>query len=485
MVRVSFTLTIAAWVGIVLNTATYITAFLPRHSNLHASHKATLVNSNTKVHVSGVIIDESAPRDIATFDQWASACGVQRADGVQLTYTASVSQVEPGYGGLNRDDVTFMTAQDLPANTPVLKVPSNMILSSNLAKQEFGDLEVAENRLNAAKAGEHLPKFYLFLKILKEYHMGDQSPWFPWLNSLPRYYSNGASMTPFCFDCLPPLAGYLAMTERIKFIQFFQALKYVDFLVDDIKKHKELAKWAFAVVYTRSFETPDGDTRIAPMGDMFNHGGAPGSVEIVTNYDPEGNFWAYTAYDVLAGYPLRMSYGDSTNPSFMLARYGFLDESAPGTFCKIMITNPSLELVNLGYDHSRMLFYKNGQVSQEVWDVLLYQILGAEDPNTQQTFYQAHMNGDMETKQAMHQHYFYQTLVALQNHVDGFLRDLDQLSQKAVDKDVNVLPRLPLIMQHNEVVKQTFLAVQYQLQQMMGGQQQQQQQQQPQQYAQY
>jgi hypothetical protein len=44
-----------------------------------------------------------------------------------------------------------------------------------------------------------------------EYEKGVESPWFHWLNALPRYFSNAVSMTPFCCRCLPLLMASLAM----------------------------------------------------------------------------------------------------------------------------------------------------------------------------------------------------------------------------------------------------------------------------------
>jgi hypothetical protein len=193
----------------------------------------------------------------------------------------------------------------------------------------------------------------------------------------------------------------------------------------------------------------------------FNHGT---HTEVQIEYDEDGNCYANTMYDVPAGSPLRMSYGDNTNPSALFARYGFLDESSPATFCKIMISKPSQQLIDMGYVHSRMLFYKDtGEVSAEVWDVLLYQILES-NPEVQQTFYQAHMSGDSDTKQAIQQHYFLETQAALKNHVDSFLNQLGALMIKADGRDISQHPRLPLIMSHNEFVRQTFLNVQAQLQ---------------------
>jgi hypothetical protein len=391
-----------------------------------------------------VNIDERAPREIDMFDQWATTCGVQKAEGFQLTSADGL-------------DMSVMTTQDLPANTPVVFVPSNMIISSNQAIQEFGRVEAVEQQLTNLDASSQIRYFYLMLKILVEYEKGDASPWYPWLNSLPRYYSNGASMTPFCYYCLPPLAASLAMEERSNFIYF--DFKPVPFLSDAVKNNKDIWKWAFQVAYTRSFEANDGsgDLRIAPMVDMFNHGT---ETEIAISYDAEGNCYAQTTKDVPAGSPLRMSYGDPTNPSFLFARYGFLDETSPATFCKIMIPNKNSQLADMGYAHNRMLFYKDtGDVSQEVWDVLLYQILDETDVKTRGNFYNAHMNSDYETKQAFHQQYWPQTSAKLKNHIDTFLTELDELSAKGDGKDINEHPRLPLILNHNAFVKSTFLAV--------------------------
>ena len=131
-----------------------------------------------------------------------------------------------------------------------------------------------------------------------------------------------------------------------------------------------------------------------------------------------------------------------------------------------MIDNPTDQEVEMGYDHSRMLFYRDtGEVSQEVWDVLLYRLLGESNPSDQQALYTAHVNDDVDTKQAIHEHYFPQTLSALQSHVDSFLSDLDKLERKMEGSNDEIHPRLPLLLRHNEFVRQTFLTVKARLQQ--------------------
>jgi hypothetical protein len=400
----------------------------------------------SKVNSAVLDISERAYRDVLAMDEWAAACGAQRADGIQLSCS-------------NDNDVSIMTTQNLPAATPVLFIPATMILSSNRIMQEYGRIDAAEKLLGSLNASDQLRHFYLMIKILVEYEMGFESPFYPWFNSLPRYFSNGASMTPFCYECLPPLMASLAMKERNNFIYLDSALKQVPYLSEQIKQNKDITKWAFQIAYTRSFESNDesSDLCIAPLVDMINHGT---ETEVQITYDSEGNCYAMTTAYVPAGSPLRMSYGDPTNPSFLFARYGFVDDSSPATFCKIMIPHKNTELENMGYAHNRMLFYKDtGDISEEVWDVLLYQILSASNVASRRTFYQAHVNGDYATKQAFHQQFYPETSAKLKEHIDTFLQELDELSAKAHVMNVNQHPRAPMILKHNELVKNSFLAV--------------------------
>lgn len=409
----------------------------------HRSSASSLVSLDS----SYVNIDEHCSRDVQSMEQWAASCGVQRADGVQL-YSED---------GL---DWAVGTNAPLPQGSPILAIPRDMILSSSQSRQQFGRIDAAEDVLEKLSETKSYPEFYLVVSILLEYQKGDQSPWFPWLNSLPRYFSNGAAMTPFCFECLPPLVASLASKERFKFIYFHQAIKKVEFLSDEVKNSESLVRWAFNVVQTRSI----GKTEklVVPMADMFNHAA---ETEVQINFDDQGNCMAYASKDIQAGSPLRVSYGDPTNPSLLFATYGFLDESSKATFCKYMIEEPSEHLKDIGYDPSRMLFYTDtGAVSQEVWDVILYKLLGSNE-EVQEAFYDAHMNDDFNTKGAIHQQFLPKTSILLKTHIDNFLKRLDMLSANAEKMDVNQHPRIPVILRHNDYVRQTFLKVKQQVDQ--------------------
>jgi hypothetical protein len=204
--------------------------------------------------------------------------------------------------------------------------------------------------------------------------------------------------------------------------------------------------------------------------DMFNHGGE--ETYACVTYDDDGNCYVYSTRDVPAGEPLTVCYGDPTNPSKLLARYGFLDESSSATFCKWIADEPSSKLSQLGYP-SRMVFYRDGSISNEVWDCFLYEELGkVSSPAEQEDFFLAHTLGDEGTKQGYHERYFPESLAALQEHVSYILQELEELGEwqnsiqdtkRHANLDSARHHRLPLIKRHNEFVKLRFELVQQNL----------------------
>mmetsp|Transcript_30065 Transcript_30065/g.67813 ORF Transcript_30065/g.67813 Transcript_30065/m.67813 type:complete len:430 (-) Transcript_30065:56-1345(-) len=407
---------------------------------------ATLAFSFKPTPYGSINLSSSVDRDVYTMADWASAYGVQQVEGLQLT----------SYDG---KDYFPMTQSDIPQGSPVMFIPSDLIFTSSKAQQEFGDsLYTCEQKLIGAGLEDKLPLFRVFFKILSEFQMGENSPWYSWLNSLPRIYNTGASMTYACFDCLPPYAAYCAFSERQNFVNFQKSVRplpnqYAPFS-DEVGDNVTVLKWAYNVALTRSIEV-DGERFIAPLADMFNHA-AQTNVEI--SYDGEGNCNVYATSDIPAGSELSVSYGDPTDPTPLFAKYGFLDESSPGTFCKLMKHRTEME--DMGYTFGNLLFYRDsGEVSPEVYDVILYQILKENDPSQAQEFYQSVMNGDEQTKNSYVENYWSYIKEELQKHVDGTLRDLDKWSSKASSYDINTHPRVPLILQHNSFVKETFTRV--------------------------
>lgn len=429
-------------------------AFTPLHIR-HVSKSASPTTSS----LAALATAELAPRNLPPLDPWATGNGVQKVEGLEL-YSED---------GL---DWQYITTADIPTGTTIMYIPAGMCLASSRVGAELnaasnGGLASAVDQLTKIGGQNSVADFYLFIKFLVEFEAEENSPFFPWLDSLPRLYYNSVSMTEFCYECLPPLVFSLSRLEKVKFDNFRQVLGKVDIISDYTKNNMEIIKWAFNAVYTRAYADKDGqgsDVTITPLGDMFNHGT---ETDIEVYFDEGGNAMVYTTKDVPANSPLRISYGCPTNPSFLFARYGFLDETSPATFCKMMDIPKTDENVNMGMDFSKMLFYhETGDISQEVLDVVLYaKVLtnlksSPETDGYKQAFYQAHMSGDEGTKAQVHEQFRYETMCEIKRHVDTFLEALDVLESKSYGKSLDEHPRLPLILRHNEFVKQTFLKVQ-------------------------
>lgn len=210
----------------------------------------------------GTVVDirEGAQRDVYSMQDWAQNCGVQMVEGVEVT-------TQDG------NDWSVMTNQDIAEGTTFMVVPNVMVLSSDDIADEYGGhLEACETALvQYDGSAQRLPLFRLMAKILIEYEAGDASPFFPWLNSLPRLFYNGVAMTDACFACLPPYAAALSMQERNNFSNFKNAFRkgYLPVSPETLESD-ELVQWAYNVALTRHKEVwnPSRQKKIAPMADM-------------------------------------------------------------------------------------------------------------------------------------------------------------------------------------------------------------------------
>jgi hypothetical protein len=164
------------FIGSGLLAATAVSAFQAR--SMPTQRLAPPLMMNT------IDIQETAQRDVYSVQEWAQNYGVQIADGFEIT-------TQDG------EDYFVMTNQNIAAGSPVLYVPAELCLSSGMVEQEFGaSLAAAEATLTAYEGtAQRLPLFRLMFKVLAEYEKGADSPYLPWLNSLPRRFYNGAAMT--------------------------------------------------------------------------------------------------------------------------------------------------------------------------------------------------------------------------------------------------------------------------------------------------
>ena len=160
-------------------------------------------------------------------------------------------------------------------------------------------------------------------------------------------------------------------------------------------------------------------------------------------------------YDIPAGSPLTVSLGDPTNRTHIFAKYGFLPQDCATIFCKAIHLYPQIQ--ELGYEFSDVLFHtETGEIAPQVWDIFLYDILQQNDPDGAQQFYTACQNNDKGTKEQYKAQYYPYTLEALKQHVYSILSDAENLTMKAQSYDINLHPRVPVIVAHNQLVTQTF-----------------------------
>lgn len=436
--------------------ASTVSAFSPAVPSQNALNKHVVKTPSTQLGVSSFgqqqgmmgmidVVNDNAPRDVYAMEQWATDYGVQKVDGVEL-YTADGS------------DYQLITQAPIPFGSTVIYVPANLCFGSDAVVAEYGgSLEAAEYALIESEKGlgQRLPLFRLMVKILGEYDKGQESNYFPWLNAMPRFFSNGVSMTDACFECLPPYAKLLAMNERNAYSRFVNALRkgYVPINANTLNDDR-IVKWAYNVALTRFHEIwqPSRQKMMAPMADMLNHSTDP-NCEI--SFAGDGSCTVMATRDIQPGTPLTVSLGSPTNPTPLFAKYGFLYDDCKTIFCKAVHLEDQIQA--LGYDYNDLLIQtESGDIAPAVWDVFLYAILQQNDPAQADQFYMAVKMNDEATKKQFQDSYFAYTLGSLKEHIYSILGEVDSLTMKAQSYDLNTHPRVPVIVAHNNLVRSTF-----------------------------
>jgi hypothetical protein len=97
----------------------------------------------------------------------------------------------------------------------------------------------------------------LFLKVLKEYDLGTESPYYAWLDALPRKFNTAVNFRDVETDCLPPFVKFLSLRDQNNYSLFARTLKelYTPEISDETKNNMDITKWAFNVVFTRARES--------------------------------------------------------------------------------------------------------------------------------------------------------------------------------------------------------------------------------------
>jgi hypothetical protein len=207
-------------------------------------------------------LDRSATRQVGSFQEWSAQYGIQVENGFCL-----VDSVIDGI-----DDWKAATYTSVPPGSRVLFVPNELILSSARIAQDYqGYVEPSLEILAQKGLLEKLhQQFYLFLKVLVEYEQGVESPYFAWLDAMPRRWNTAVSMDEFCLSCLPPFIKTLCQIERKQYQAFREALQAFEYITPQTKSNEEALKFAYNVVFTRSWALGEAEHQIVPMADMVS-----------------------------------------------------------------------------------------------------------------------------------------------------------------------------------------------------------------------
>ena len=400
--------------------------------------------------------------DPSSLRDWAKERGVTFADCVGISPCAESVQDDWQIGPLEEAS----NKMKLGRGSVLLSVPKELVLNSVCIEKEMegSSLKKALKTLGKRKFIEHKGEFLIFLKILKEVGKGKDSKWYDWIQCLPPKFSTGVCFDDVELDCLPSFSRALADNERKKLKVFRKCAKLAEsvWANDNIQAgddSDELFQWAYNVVYTRCWKFSDeldsGATEIVPMGDLFNHN-EPANVAV------ESDSSSSTTNFVLqsdGATDFSLSYGLATSAHRFLVVFGFVDETMPDIFCQVVFLEATPEQVLLGcQDRSKMCYSQEGAISDTIFDSVLYLLL-ASKPEEQRALYDAHLQGDEESKKLLRYKYSLEISLTLKNHVDGTLQELESLLKSIEEANFRSHPNLPVIKRQNLFLQSVFRKV--------------------------
>lgn len=426
-----------------------------RYASLTSLRTSPLLggDSGVPLRTGGLPIGEGE-RDLAALLEWASARGVVVPDGV------SISDDTMGCG--------VRLTKMAEAGTVLLNVPTSVVLTSaNLPENiEEDSLKDAAFILESSGVSQYLSEFRLMLRVLAEIATGQSSSWQPWIASLPSSFTTSLFLDDFEKTQLSPYALALVEFQETQFDAFRRAIGVVaksSPLLSPIFEDgqgDDLVKWAFTVVFTRSWRTQAGDeANIVPVGDMFNHR-EEANVEVVEIPGSDNISFVLTD-DAEAQSEIHLCYG-AHSPSNFLAVFGFVDESMTTvpSHLEIPNANDNPKLVRLGCTERRKMVYRrDGHISDCVMDCVLFATLASQQEE-QEKFYNATVEGDDSTKAAIHSKYALEVSLALRAHVDQVLDTFpDSAGVDVSSLDISSHKILPILLRYNVIMRETYQRV--------------------------
>eukprot|EP00980_Cylindrotheca_fusiformis_P003935 scaffold871_cov130-Cylindrotheca_fusiformis.AAC.12 len=363
-------------------------------------------------------------RNVPSLERWALEKGVALAEGVKL--------VDNGLGdwGVGLSENHTQVAQ-----TPIMTIPKDLILTSADPLLEDDLRSTISESMTLSSMEYYVPECLLMTKVLWEKAKGKNSntssEWSPWLDTLPKSFQTGIYMNPMERSLVERLAPEFLEQQTLQWQACRTALNVAlekqvlpkelhEYLANQSQAEQdELIKWAFSVVFTRSWRTPNSskttttpfEATLVPLGDMFNHDSVMANV--YPNIVPEnGSIQMKVKRNVEPGSPLYLSYGMGNLPGRFLVNFGFWDRSAD-------YMDANLTIPSEGYpiDRSQLVVStRNGGVTEDVWDLGIYQLLRQRDPIVAERFANAQRNQDERTLQEIRSQYDLEGALYLRLH---------------------------------------------------------------------
>mmetsp|Transcript_17244 Transcript_17244/g.26296 ORF Transcript_17244/g.26296 Transcript_17244/m.26296 type:complete len:489 (+) Transcript_17244:183-1649(+) len=396
----------------------------------HGSIRSTSLSSSS-VYIDSDLNEKfknvtATNRNMNALTEWAFSRGVYFAPGVKV--------------GMHEkyDDWGVILDQHQIAGTTMVKIPSSIVLSSSSIKFRLTKeaINFSINSLLNHRMNEYTPEFFLMISILCEYKKGISSPWYPWLRTLPKEFNNGLYLDDLERSCVKQVAFEFLEHQEKQWKSFYTTTKFLggqvrglSLLTDGTDDH--LIRWAFSIVFTRSWRTQDEelsiDANIVPLGDMFNHDSRRNNVRVHQNRTADDTSVRIVLQkDAGTDTGLYLSYGITQYPARFLVIFGFCDESCPEVYANITFDDrhDQKEIGDMGFtDSTKMVFRaKDGAIGQTVWNAVLYKVLRMEDLDGAKKFYVAHQTNDLRTMVELHSKWETEVMLQLQNHVREMLK---------------------------------------------------------------
>ena len=462
--------------------------FLGLSSDLRASESQFAQQQQQPSPSPGTAVNS---RDMVSLSEWSRNCEIVLTDGVELT--------EDLLG-----DWSLTTTKSIEQGSSIMTVPAEAILTSDIIGDSFlpyysdtdmqniRDWMESELESGSQSKQDYLPEYMLVYKLLREVHMGTNSRWCPWLQSLPTQFSTGLYLDEVERNHVERMTGEYIRVQGLQYracLELFQKLvssqesggneflipsDFLEWILalqqdssDEDTSFDSLVKWAFSIVFTRSWRSPDRkEAQIIPFGDLANHDSQFANLKPgFRQSDGAFNFFVTTDIDVERSISpkLYLSYGLTYAPARFLVIFGFCDVTAAyidanldflpaddGAKWPTVLESPQLVASTL-----------NGALSEEVWIAFLYKILQKSDPDTltriRNVFDNSEERGDKLVEGLLEKLEF-EVGLEIQSYYQRLL-ETDFMPITVTKKDLAEHPNLSMIVNYNLFIRETYLNV--------------------------